>query len=270
MKEAKFLGALMPSHPDLQPIIQEIRNKYSLPEVDPEGEPIKEIFLGDKQVTFEEFLKDIESLVVGKTDFLPPVLANYYRICKPGLGKPLDMQGRVLDDDVLNFVNALYGMLQSQMALYIPIIDKHYRTIAQMLYVYLLTGETEEVPEDWISQAVATKIFGNDVVLAIANQTANPEITVQQFRAVFKKTFGNYKPKLTNTAVSTAYYLQLKALGKPNDFILEEYIERNHISLPRDKTSKRYFDVKKKCRERLKKQMQRSTTILEVLLRDKK
>jgi hypothetical protein len=40
MKESELLGTLMPSHPDLQPIIQEIRKKYQLPEVDPDGEPI--------------------------------------------------------------------------------------------------------------------------------------------------------------------------------------------------------------------------------------
>ena len=40
MKESQFIGTLMPSYPDLQPIIQEIREKYQLPEVDPDGEPI--------------------------------------------------------------------------------------------------------------------------------------------------------------------------------------------------------------------------------------
>ena len=43
MKETQFIGALMPSHPDLQPIIQAIREKYQLPEVDPDGEPIKHV-----------------------------------------------------------------------------------------------------------------------------------------------------------------------------------------------------------------------------------
>jgi hypothetical protein len=33
MKEPQFIGSLMPSHPDFQPIIQTIREKYQLPEV---------------------------------------------------------------------------------------------------------------------------------------------------------------------------------------------------------------------------------------------
>jgi hypothetical protein len=44
MKESQFIGTLMPSHPDFQPIIEAIREKYQLPEVDSDGEPIKEIY----------------------------------------------------------------------------------------------------------------------------------------------------------------------------------------------------------------------------------
>ena len=45
MKESEFIGALMPSHPDFQPINEAIREKYQLPEVDPDGNPITEIYL---------------------------------------------------------------------------------------------------------------------------------------------------------------------------------------------------------------------------------
>jgi hypothetical protein len=48
MKESQFLGTLMPSHPDFQPIIQQVREKYQLPEVDPDGGPMREVYLGEK------------------------------------------------------------------------------------------------------------------------------------------------------------------------------------------------------------------------------
>ena len=48
MKESRFIGTLMTSHPDFEPIIQQIREKYQLSEDDPDGEPIKEIYLGDE------------------------------------------------------------------------------------------------------------------------------------------------------------------------------------------------------------------------------
>jgi hypothetical protein len=38
MKESQFFGTLMPSHPDFQPIIQAMLEKYQLPETDLGGE----------------------------------------------------------------------------------------------------------------------------------------------------------------------------------------------------------------------------------------
>jgi hypothetical protein len=52
MKESQFIGTLMPSHPDFQPIIQAMQEKYQRPEVDPDGEPITETYLGYEIVPF--------------------------------------------------------------------------------------------------------------------------------------------------------------------------------------------------------------------------
>jgi len=269
MKESQFIGTLMPSHPHFQPIIQEMREKYNLPEIDPDGEPIKEIYLDDKIIPLEEFLHELESIVIRSTSFLPPELATYYKLGKPGLGKPIDPQGRVLPDDVMAYVNVTYSLLQNQMSTIIPIVDNHYKAIIQMLYVYLLTGESEEVPDDWISQVFVASMFDTKVIQVVATQVSDPEVIVQHFRALYNKTFGKHQPKVTKTAVSTAYYLQIKKLHKPWDFIVEEYIKRNKISLPRDKTSKRYFDVRRRHAGRLKKRIERSEAILNVLLGDK-
>ena len=38
MKETELLGTLMPPHPDILPIIENIREKYQIPEVSPEDE----------------------------------------------------------------------------------------------------------------------------------------------------------------------------------------------------------------------------------------
>jgi hypothetical protein len=44
MKEAIFLGTLLPCHPDFLPIEKAIREKYNLPEISPYDEPISEVF----------------------------------------------------------------------------------------------------------------------------------------------------------------------------------------------------------------------------------
>jgi hypothetical protein len=45
MKEAQFFGTLLPSSPDFLPIEAAIRDKYGLPEVNPEEDPIKKYSL---------------------------------------------------------------------------------------------------------------------------------------------------------------------------------------------------------------------------------
>jgi hypothetical protein len=47
MKETLFLGTLLPSSPDFLPIIQELRDKYNLPEISPNDDGITKIYLGD-------------------------------------------------------------------------------------------------------------------------------------------------------------------------------------------------------------------------------
>lgn len=41
MKEAHLLGKLLPSHPDILPILEEIREKYQIPEISPTDNSLK-------------------------------------------------------------------------------------------------------------------------------------------------------------------------------------------------------------------------------------
>jgi hypothetical protein len=41
MHEAKLIGKLLPSHPDLLPIIKEIRAKFDIPEIGPEDDGVQ-------------------------------------------------------------------------------------------------------------------------------------------------------------------------------------------------------------------------------------
>ncbi len=139
-----------------------------------------------------------------------------------------------------------------------------------MLYVYILTGETEEVPNDWISKVFTMPVSGEPVVVAMASQVANPEAVVQQFREQYNKTFGYSRPKLTDKVVSTAYYIQLQRLGKPWRYIVEEFIRRNKYQLPRDRNSKRFFDTWHLYEQRLRKRIRKTETVLNILVMEKK
>jgi hypothetical protein len=270
MKETKFLGSLMPTHPDFLPIVQKLREKYSLWEVNPEGEPITEIYLGDRLVPFEDFHKEIEMLVRKNPNTLPPEVykmdAAARRLIKPLKSKELRGVPNHIKKEIENF----YALAQNMAKFNIAAVDGFVAQIADMLYIYLLTGETEEVPNDWISKVTTITDKGEDTVIALASQLVNPDVIVQQFKAELKKTFKNHRSKVTQVSVSTAYYMQLQRAEKKWDFIVEEFIRLNKYSLPRDRSSKRYAKVLKMYSDRLKKRIERSEVVLEILLRDKK
>jgi hypothetical protein len=64
MKEQKLLGALLPSSPDFAPIIESVKEKYNLHEVDPDSEAIKEIYLGDESYHLQNSAKTLKTLLV--------------------------------------------------------------------------------------------------------------------------------------------------------------------------------------------------------------
>jgi hypothetical protein len=45
MNEIKLLSSLMPGHPDIQRILHNIRERYNIPEISPDDDPITEIYL---------------------------------------------------------------------------------------------------------------------------------------------------------------------------------------------------------------------------------
>jgi hypothetical protein len=58
MKESTLLGKLLPSHPDILPILEEIREKYQIPPISPSDDSLKELLkfgleIDMKKVTFD-------------------------------------------------------------------------------------------------------------------------------------------------------------------------------------------------------------------------
>ena len=72
MKETKVLGTLLPSIPEFQPMIQELREKYNLPEISLDDEPIKEIFTLIAPVAFIEIAFPLWLLIKGETIKIQP------------------------------------------------------------------------------------------------------------------------------------------------------------------------------------------------------
>ena len=269
MKESKFLGALLPSSPDFAPIIEAVRRKYTnLHEVDPDGKPIEEIFLGDEIVPLEEFRKDLENFVRKDLAFMPPETIKQYRAAQ-ALSQMQELKDiDLLPDDFKQGMQAFIILAKNMAQPLLQVLDAQIDSVVRILYIYLLTGETEEAPSDWFGKVMTMTVSGGEpVIMAIANEVTNLDIFIQQIREAHKKAFGANRPKLTDTIVSTAYYMQLKRLGKKWDSIVEEYIKRNKFSLPKDRTSKRYFDRLRKHDKTLRKRIERSEKILTILIK---
>lgn len=212
MKESEFLGTLLPSHPDFFPIVQSIREKYSLPEISPDYEAIKEIFLGEKIIPLEEFRKDIENQIRQDLSFMPPDLLKLYlpekAFSKTQHRTQIEEEFKSLPDEVKNQFEDIVKFTETITNYVIQILDPMIDSIVNILYIHLLMGEIEDIPNDWISKAATVTAMGEPMVMAMAGPLANPDIIIQQFRQEYKKTFGEYHPKITNTVTRTAYYYQ--------------------------------------------------------------
>jgi hypothetical protein len=62
MKQSELLGTLMPGNPVIFPIIENIREKYGIPEIRPEDEDMTEVLL-TSDIDWESVHRDIEAQV---------------------------------------------------------------------------------------------------------------------------------------------------------------------------------------------------------------
>ena len=58
-KESQLIGILIPNPSRSFLIVQQMRQKYNLPEISLDDKPIEEIFLEDKIIHLEDFRKEI-------------------------------------------------------------------------------------------------------------------------------------------------------------------------------------------------------------------
>jgi len=277
-KESKFLGTLLPSYPDFIPIEDAIRDKYNLSPLSPDDEPIKEFFLDGEPVSMSEFRKDIENRVRANLTFLPPEILKVYLPAKAFSLSQTQIQTQaqldkfgLLPDGLKSGIDSSLKFVEKVASIIILIVDPMIDSIVEMLGWYLLTGETQEIPNDWIGKVTSIESFGTKLIMAMAGPMSNLDVITQQFRMEYKKAFGYYRSTVTKTAVSTAYYLRLKKSGKPWNYIFEEFLRLEpRVRLPKNRMSEEYPNAIKRARELLKSRMKRTEAIFEGLVGDKK
>ena len=81
MLESKLLGTLLPSHPDLFPILERIREKYLIPEIPPDDDELIEI-LSANEIDWQAVRKEIEQEVRTNENILPESMRKIYAAIK--------------------------------------------------------------------------------------------------------------------------------------------------------------------------------------------
>jgi len=271
MRESTLFSSLLPSHPDLLPILQNIRNKYGIPEIDPDDIGMKEIFLSDNDINWQSVHQEIEAQIRNSPELLPssikPLLKLNYTENQPLLFSGLEE----VPEEIRNQLNALMTVLFSQ--IFKPLlgnVNEFYKMLADSLFEFLLTGTPRDVPNDWFGTVTTTFMFGEPMIIAIASQASDPKAISDQFRQEFTKTFGKDRPKLTEGNLKTGEYLRMKLAGMPIKDIVDVYIQRHRSEFPNDEFSKEYRATKRKHEEMMKKRIQRLQNTINEILGDNK
>jgi hypothetical protein len=270
MLEEKFLGGLLPSHPDYEPFIQAIRTKYKLQEVYPQDEPIQEIYLDDEIVSVDEFIQDVKNQLLENLETIfPEDYVRKYKSAKQAMAFDYQKELEKFDDELKPAMEMFFEFTINASQTVYQIMDANIDETVKMTCGHLLLGDTMEAPQDWFGKVMTMDSGGEKIIIAIASEVTNLDLMSQQIRDAHKKSFGAKQVKITKKTANTAYYLQLLRRNKDRDFILDEFIRLNKFSMPK-KNTPRYAQVRNKYWERLKKRLKSAKIILEAIGREKK
>jgi hypothetical protein len=266
MKEARFLGALLLHGPLLYPIIEEMKEKYDIPDVEAGRDALKQRLLesveDDDTVDWEAVRKELEKEIRSIPDLLPPGLADFQKIIQarntippePTFTEPITDK---LKSDVLTlyhaFVKLFFLFSDNLAAPWQTAIDSCFSAIVDNAFELLYTGEIRDIPQDWISAVRVLPLFGDEVVMAMASRLADPDVIAQDFRQKLIDTYGKHRPKLTRKNLPFTKYSAMRLRRIPIKDIADEYIEDHPKAVPGDPESPEYRREKRKLEERLKK-----------------
>lgn len=272
MKESKLFSLLLPSHPDLLPIIQEIRRKYNFPEVGPDDDGITEILLADKTIDWLAVRQDIETQVRHSPELLPSWVNNLLlSFSQPG-GLQINIKEfEEFPDETKNQLNVSFAKLIIQLiGPFVTKMDEFYKVVSDSLFAFLLTGEPREIPNNWLGGAYTFEISGEKMVVAVAGQPSDPKAVSDEFRQEYARAFGKDRPKITESNINTAEYLRMKMAGMAVKDIVDVYIQRHPSEFPKKVNSNEYRVAKRKHLLMMTKRLQRLQDTINTILEDKK
>lgn len=270
MTEEKLFGKLLPANLEFQSILSIIREKFDLPEIEYD-DGLSELILSDKNYDWGEIKVEIENQLLSHPELFGDVkVIKLLQEIEKTQGKLPALEGfENLPEITLEWIQDLYsglfGLLQPSVT-EIQGISEH---MATAIFEFLLTGETREVPEEWLGRVFVAQNANAPMVIAVAGSIADPKKIAQEFTAMHRKIFGKENRSISKGSLNSAEYLRMKLAGKPLKDIADVYIERNPSEIMSKPGTKEYRETKGKIEDKLKKRMQRLQTVVNALGGDK-
>lgn len=271
-RAAKVLGRHLPGLRAVRPILKDIRKEF-MTGVDEEG---NEYELEQEEIDWKAIRAELEVRLRAIPEILPPEIDRYRKIVddKAKLDRKLIL-GELTRQALRNYLRVVfkafrrcYVLIADNLALpMMKAADRFFAGAADNLLEFLKTGVEQELPNDWITAVHTMDMFGDKVIVAMANELANPDETAEQFCEEFARQFGKRKNIFTKTDVYVAKYVRMHLEDVARRDIGDQYMQDNYPEL--EPGSGGYRSKKKDVEDMLDKSIGREQERLDKLLSDK-
>ena len=272
MNESELLEKILPGHPDIFPIIENIREKYRIPPINPEDGDITQLLLTNDEIPWETVHQDIDDQV-HKIPLFSDAGNEYVRQIRQfakaftALDYP---ELQCLSEQTRENLKTLILALLKPHTQHLSMLEElSYKPITEFIIDYLVTGRTKELPKEWFGTVQTVDFFGEKVVMVMAGGAADSKEITEQFKNEFTRTFGKREHKITETHLTTAEYLTMNLQGDSIKRLVERYKELHPTEFPTDTSSPEYKKAIQNHVDMMEKRLARLHNILEDIAGDK-
>ena len=215
------------------------------------------MLLSKNEYPWQEIYREIRHRV-DASDFFPVAMQFIRRLLReqPEIFESPDQFAKSLvitEKDLRASTAGLFKLIK-------PIADAYKHSlddISRLAFVYLITGETESIPLDWLGAVYTTSMLGEPVVVAMASRLSNPEEITERFTQEIHKTFGKRRARITRELRNMSVYLRKRFEGISINKLADEYIANHPSEFTKGRNTPAYRDQRARLINRLKKSMKR-------------
>jgi len=252
----QVIGELLPAA--FHELVSQVLRKYNLPPPSPDYDTPLEDALASG-VSIDDLRNDIyqglhREMLWGVR--LAPFLSPLRQMpADMPLSQALTQFASTLPPD-LTVGNTIHRYIDS---LFDPILQR----LADQLTLYALTGKTLPTPENSFGGAFTIPIPGQPLIGLVADQFADTQSLIRQFRHRFRGTFPAKPRAISSAMITAATTLRHQLEGYNIKDVADIYIARHPSEFPKDPLTPKYRNAKKRQEERIRKQILRLKSLLQ-------